>query len=117
MMIFEKLGPATQRMLGSICKVLYGVWKKHFYKEEIQIHLDEFDVSSPEHMKSMLSWAAVHWDFIEYPYTGIYLMRRAISSMILKNGSARSTEGTLGPRIRTLTYHIGNIILVSSPMT
>lgn len=44
--IFDRLGPAGQRLLGATCKSLYDPYKKHYYEETIVVKISEAAVKT-----------------------------------------------------------------------
>ncbi|KAF8852739.1 hypothetical protein BDZ45DRAFT_98285 [Acephala macrosclerotiorum] len=62
MMIFEDLGPASQRILSSTCKSLYSIWKKSYwnkayYQRRIIINMDELLTKGSSEYRCILgSW-------------------------------------------------------------
>lgn len=63
--IFDKLGPATRRVLGATCISLYDVFKTNYFKEGIVVNFQEAAgaglptlqcANSPEYIDILASW-------------------------------------------------------------
>ncbi|KAF8854650.1 hypothetical protein BDZ45DRAFT_31228 [Acephala macrosclerotiorum] len=87
-MVFNLLGPGTQRLLGATCSTLYRIYKQEYWEKDIVIGYNEDGFQGYSYKGNELSYASQYSDIIAqwliHPFHQYYPCRRRAELSELK---------------------------------